>query len=362
MRIRIIDRYIWKEFQQQFLICGLGFTVLGIGKILFDYNDLFIGYRITAELLIKLLLNQMPSLWMDVIPAASLFGVILAIGRMLRENELDVIQLCGSSVFRIMVPVFSGLFLICLGAYYWNDLIVPSANQRFQDEVRRLSMQENMPLLKEKVVFKGPHERFIYLNRVERREKRVLGVLIIEAGNGGRWPRIITSEYGNLHNGLWELHNGVIHELDKSGTVTSEVSYQKLDLKMNSDFNALVSTDKSPNAMRASELRHLVRVYKRSGLQVPIYTVFYYQKFADPMISLVLVFLATPLTILTGRHSRWVGMVYCFLIIMGYYTMQVIGRTMGSNGLISPWTAAWVPHIVFVVFGFILLSAIEQRR
>jgi lipopolysaccharide export system permease protein len=114
--------------------------------------------------------------------------------------------------------------------------------------------------------------------------------------------------------------------------------------------------------MRASELRHLIKVYRKSGLNVPIYTVFYYQKYADPMISVVLVFLATPLIVLTGRQSRWIGMVYCFLIIMGYYTMQVIGRTMGSNGLISPWAAAWVPHIVFLIIGVTLLYAIEQRR
>jgi lipopolysaccharide export system permease protein len=360
--LRIIDRYIWKEFQQQFLICGLGFTVLGIGKIFFDYNDFFIGYRVTAGLLIKLLLNQIPSLWMDVIPAASLFGVILAIGRFLRENELDVIQLCGPSVFRIMSPIFVGLFVICIGAFWWNDLVVPSANHRFQNEIRRLSMQENMPLLKEKVVFKGPQNRFIYLNRVERMQKRISGVLIFEADSGGQWPRMITADYGKLRNGVWELHNGVIHEIDKTGAITSEVRYQKMELKMMTDYNVMVGTEKSPSEMRASELRHLIKVYRKSGLNVPIYTVFYYQKYADPMISVVLVFLATPLIVLTGRQSRWIGMVYCFLIIMGYYTMQVIGRTMGSNGLISPWAAAWVPHIVFLIIGVTLLYAIEQRR
>lgn len=358
----IIDRYIWKEFQQQFLICGLGFTVLGIGKIFFDYNDLFISYRITSGLLAKLLLYQIPLLWMDVLPAAALFGVILAIGRVLRENELDVIQFCGASVFRIMSPIFVGLFLICLAAFGWNDLVVPSANHRFQDELRRLSMQENMPLLKEKVVFKGPQNRFIYLNRVERNKKRISGVTIFEGNGAGGWPRIITAEYGNLRNGLWELHNGIIHEMDKKGAITSEISYRNLEINMTTDFNVLIGTEKSPNEMRARELQHLIGVYKKSGLHVPIYTVLYYQKFADPMISVVLVFLATPLTVLTGRHSRWIGMVYCFIIIMGYYTMQVIGRTAGSNGLISPWTAAWVPHIVFLVIGFILIYILEKRR
>ncbi len=360
--MRIIHRYIWKEFQQQLLICGLGFTVLGIGKILFDYNDLFIGYRVTAGLLWKLLLNQIPYLMMDVIPAAVLFGVILALGRLIRERELEVIQLSGPPIFKIMLPIFIGVFIICFAAYWWNDLIVPAANHRFQLEVRRLSMKENMPLLKEKVVFKGPQNRFIYLNKVERRTKKITGVLIFETNNTGEWPRIISAEYGKLRNGVWDLYNGVVHELDKKGAVTSEVRYQKMELKMNSDFNAIVGTEKSPSEMRAGELLHLIKVYKQSGLNVPIFTVFYYQKFADPLIALILAFLAIPLTMLTGKSSRWIGMALCFLIIMGYYTMQVIGRTMGSNGIITPWVAAWVPHIFFMVIGLTLLFIIEQRR
>jgi lipopolysaccharide export LptBFGC system permease protein LptF len=47
---------------------------------------------------------------------------------------------------------------------------------------------------------------------------------------------------------------------------------------------------------------------------------------------------------------------------MAYYTMQVVGRTMGSNGLISPWMAAWVPHFIFLVVGSILLYKIEKQR
>jgi lipopolysaccharide export system permease protein len=212
------------------------------------------------------------------------------------------------------------------------------------------------------VVFKGPQNRFIYLDRVERAQKRISGVLIFEGNGVGGWPRIITAEYGYLHKGLWVLHNGIIHEMDKGGAVTSEVGYKDMEISMTTDFNVLIGSEKSPNEMRASELKQLIGVYKKSGLHVPIYTVFYYQKFADPMISLILVFLATPLTLLTGRHSRWIGMVYCFIIIMAYYTMQVVGRTMGSNGLISPWVAAWVPHFIFLVVGSILLYKIEKQR
>jgi lipopolysaccharide export LptBFGC system permease protein LptF len=55
-------------------------------------------------------------------------------------------------------------------------------------------------------------------------------------------------------------------------------------------------------------------------------------------------------------------LVYCFLIIMGYYTMQVIGRTLGINGVLIPWVAAWSPHLLFAVVGIMLLIIVEQRR
>ena len=358
----ILHRYVWKDFFHQFLLWGSAITVLGLGKIFFDYNDLFIGYRVTTGLLLRLLLNQLPSLWMDVIPFATLLGVVLSLGRLLRERELDVMRISGASLIRITLPLYIGVAIICGGAFFWNDLVVPAANHRFQVEVRRLSFQEDLPLLRENVVFKGPNNRFIYLNKVDHQQSKVSGVLIIEAGSNGRWPRLITAEYGILRRGIWELYNGITHDLDHNGAVTFETQFKKMSIKMGNDFASIIETERAPGEMRSGELLELISRYKRSGLNIPIYTVFYHSKFADPLISLVLVFLAVPLTVSTGRNSRWVGFVYCILIIMCYYGVQVVGRTMGTNNLIPAWTAVWTPHIAFAILGFILLQRTTERR
>ena len=360
--MRILKRYIWNEFIQQFFVCALGFTALGIGKIFFDYNDLFIGYRVTPKLLGILLLNQVPALLMDIIPAAALFGVILFMGRMLRERELDVIRTSGVSLMKIMTPVFVGVFIICVMAFFWNDYVVPSANHRFEVELRRMSIKQDFPLFRENVVFKAPQNRFIYLKKVERKTGIIGGILIIETGSGGNWPRIITAEHGRIRKGIWELSQGVVHEFDKEGAIRSELKFNTMELLMNKDYHGFISEEKGPNEMRTTELLEMIDLYRRSGLNIPAFQVFYQSKFSDPIISLTLVFLAAPLTIMTGRNSRWIGLVYCFLIIMGYYALQVIGRTMGVNSLISPWAAAWVPNLFFLTIGLFLLFNIEQWK
>lgn len=360
--MRILRWYIRQEFIIQFFICFFGFLVLGIGKIFFDYNDMFIGYRVTPQLMCFLVVNQIPTLIMDILPAAVLFGVILSIGRFLRERELDVIRLSGASLFRISFPIIVFVSFMCFVAYWWNDLVVPASNQRFQKEVRRLSLQEDLPLLKENVVIKAPENRFIFLRNIKHKEGEISGVMIIEAGQPGKWPRVITADHGKLRRGVWELYNGIIHEMDSSGAIISELRYQKMDLKMVNDFSMIIGDEKTPSTMRTGELRQYYELSRRSGINSAVYAVYYHQKFADPLISLVLAILAFPLTIMTGRNSRWIGLVLCFLIIMAYYTMQVIGRTMGSNNVLIPWVAAWVPHIVFIGIGILMFMAIEQRR
>ncbi|TCL62213.1 LPS export ABC transporter permease LptG [Hydrogenispora ethanolica] len=363
VQLKTIHRYTWNEFLQQFLVCWIGFTILGIGKIFFDYNDLFIGYRVTLKVLLTLLLNQIPYLWMDIFPAATLFGVILAFGRLLRERELDVIQLSGYGIFHTMLPVFVGLLILCIGAFYWNDLVVPAANHRFEIEVRRLSNQQGLPLLRENVVFKAPNNRFVYFNRIEHNSGKIKGILIIETKGPGKWPRLISANWGRIQRGIWELNEGVLHEFDAQGAVASELTFQKMQLKMVADYSAVIGDEKGPAEMRAEELKRLATLYGKSGLNLPVYSVFFYSKFADPLSPLVFAFLAIPLTILTGRNARlWTGMVYCFLLILGYYALQVVGRTLGVNGLVLPWLAAWVPNITFFITGIILLILCEQRR
>lgn len=360
--MRVLHRYVRQEFLVQFLICTFGFLVLGVGKIIFDYNDMFIGYRITPQLMGYLVLNQIPTLLMDVLPAAVLFGIILSIGRLLRERELDVIRLGGAGLGWIALPILILIGLFCLGAFWWNDLVVPAANQRFQKELRRLSMQEDLPLLKENVVIKAPQNRFIYLRSIRHQQGEITGVMIIETGQAGKWPRVITADRGKLKRGVWELYHGVIHEIDNNGAISSELRYEKMELRMTNDFSSIIGEEKTPATMRADELRQYYELSKRSGINSPVYAVYYHQKFADPLISFVLVLLAFPLTIMTGRNSRWLGLVLCFLIIMAYYTMQVIGRTMGTNSVLVPWVAAWVPHMIFIIVGAVLFFAVEQRR
>jgi lipopolysaccharide export system permease protein len=360
--LRIIQRYVWREFFNSFLICFMGFTVLGLGKIVFDYNDLLIGLNVPPKLMTQLILDQIPTLWMDVLPASSLFGIILGLGRLYRERELDVIRVSGVSMLRIMAPIYIGVGLICFTAYWWNDLVVPSANNRFQKEVARLSTKQDMPLLKENVVFKGPQNRFIYLQKIERRIGKISGVLIIEAKYGNKMPRIITAKSGFFKKGLWELVNGVVHEMNAQSEISSELRFETMRIKMANDITAFVSDDKNPSAMRSRELAQLIAINHKSGLNNPIFTVYYYSKFADPVISLILVMIAIPLTIYTGKNRLWLGLVYSFLIIMAYYAMQVIGRTLGTNSVIPPWAAVWAPHLVFLICGVGLFVGIEQRR
>ncbi|NLW47518.1 MAG: YjgP/YjgQ family permease [Firmicutes bacterium] len=358
--MKLIHRYVWNEFINQFLVCLLGFLALGIGKIVFDYNDLFIGYRVTPKLLAVLLVNQLPLLLMDIIPAAALFGVILFLGRMLRERELDVIRTNGLSLMKVMIPVFIGVLLICFAAFFWNDYVVPSANHRFEVELRKMSVKQDFPLFRENVVFKAPQDRFIYLKKVERKTGIIGGVLIIETGSKNNWPRIITAQKGKMQKGVWELEAGMVHEFDQEGALKSELKFEKMELMMSKDYRGFISEEKGPNEMRTTELLHMIDLYRRSGLNIPAYQVFYQSKFSDPIISLILVFLAAPLTMMTGRNSRWPGLVLCFLIIMGYYTLQVIGRTMGVNSIVAPWAAAWVPNLFFLVIGIFLLVITER--
>lgn len=357
-----IHRYIWREFFNQFLLCFLGFFVLGLGKIIFDYNDIFIGYRITMSIMWFLILNQLPLLFMDLLPAATIFGIILGLGRLLREREFEVIRLGGASLVTTVAPIFIGLAIMCGVAFIWNDTVVPSANHRFYKTLQDLSIAEKLPMLKENTVIKAPNERYLFLKNVSHKTGTIIGITIIEANQStGKWGRLITAERGTIRQGIWELQNGVIHEFDDNGAIMSELSYENMKIQMAQGVLTNIYNEKNPDGMTAKELWLQYEASVQSGLNTPVYAVYFHQKFSDPLISLVLAFLAVPLTLLTGRSSRWQGMVYCFLIIMGYYTIQVVGRTMGANGVIAPWLAGWGPHLLFLALGIFLFTVVEQR-
>ena len=352
--MRIVHRYLLREYLTNYLYCSVGFLVLLVGNFLFEISNFLVDKRASLSVICLLVYYQIPYLLMDVFPAAVLFGVFLGLGRLARDRELDVIRTSGWSFPALTAPLLLVTLLLCMGAFYFNDRVVPAANFRYEQEIRKIIHRDFIPFIQENVVFKGPDDRFFYLRRVNERHKTVEGILIYQS-EGQRFPRLIAAASGRIEEQFWHLKQGNYYELDQEGNITTVTAFEELVEDVGEDLSIFLGQSKGVDEMSRAELKRYMTIYAKSGLDISSFAVNYHLKVALPFAGLILAFLGLPFATMCPKSGRAIGLAVSLLLIMVYFFTTVLFREMGVSGLVSPFWAAWLPNVFFLALGIVLL-------
>src|SRR5437773_8300566 len=86
--MRLLDRYVIRNFVQVYFYCIAGFTSIWL---IFDVSDnisSFIDNHIAVSLVARYYATQIPQVLIILLPVALLLSLLFALGRMSRANEI----------------------------------------------------------------------------------------------------------------------------------------------------------------------------------------------------------------------------------------------------------------------------------
>lgn len=360
MRIRILDRYLMREFSGPFLFCIFGFTIVLLTGLLFQLSDMIFVNDVPVLTVSKLLLYGIPEAAVSTVPVACLFATLLAVGRIVQDNEMTVLRASGVSYPRLVLPIlFLGLVASVL-TFLASEHIVPAANRKFENIVRQIVFSEGVPIVDEKVFFHGGEDRYFYIEEVDRKTNELKNVLVWEVDRGG-FPRVISAKSGIFQERNWVLLDGVAQELDDEGFVAYESRFQRLEIVTEEPGEVYFGSQRTVSEMNRRELATYIARFQRSGLKVLSFVVDYHMKLSLPMACLVLALFGAPLA-LRAKGGRSFGIVVSLVVMLFYYISVAISRSLGMNEFLPPLVAAWIVNIIFALAGFVLLREADKLR
>ena len=115
--MRLLDRYILRNFFEPFLICFFGFLAIWLIFDLSDNGPDFIESHASLKQVCKYYLTQIPQTVLVSMPIGLLLALLFSLSRMSRSNEIISMLTAGQSVVRITMPLMIvGVFasLACL--------------------------------------------------------------------------------------------------------------------------------------------------------------------------------------------------------------------------------------------------------
>lgn len=351
--MRIIDRYMTREFIGPFVFCVSGFTVVLLSGLLFQLTDLIFVNEVAVFTVGKMLLYRIPATAVMTLPIATLFATLLAVGRLVQDNEMTVLRGSGISFPRLILPILALGLLISLFTFVASEKVVPYANHRFENILRQIIFSDGVPLVEENVFFHGGDDRYFYIGEVQTKTNELKKILVYELDTNN-FPSIISAKTGIFHEHTWVLFDGVYQELDEEGFVQFESRFQRMEIVTEQEGEIYLGNQRSVDEMSRKELGEYIERFQRGGVTVRSFLVDYHLKLSLPMASFVFALFAAPLALL-GKGGRSYGIVVSLVILLCYYVAVSIARSMGVNGMLAPLISAWLVNVLFAISGFVFL-------
>ena len=360
-----LDRYVLGQVLRPMLAAILITLLALLAERALRVVDLVIGWRGSLAIVFEMLSYLVPHYMVVALPAAFFLGIMLAIGRLSREGELDAMRAAGIGLARIARP----LVLLATGVMVLHFILVshlqPFSRYAYRAAAFAVTNASFQTLLRP--------QQFITLGRntyrveaLEAEGERFAGIFLYsEANEAGSVT--VTAAAGEIESRgalvplVLHLQNGVQQFVPRpmDQTEASGNPPPPLTLRFGSFTSDLSGTEPEPFRPRGENERELTIPELFDLLWAPAETL---PEEIDPweieaelsarlvrnLTILVLPFFALPMALSPRRAKRSYGLLVGIVLLVGYNQLVNTGEALADDAKLSHWLSLWLPFLCFV--------------
>lgn len=359
MRLRILDRYIFQEVVYAFMFAICAFTAVFIGSgTLFRIAKYITDYGASLSSVVKIFIYGLPNIIMWTFPMSMLLSTLMTFGKLSSSSEITAMKSCGISFSRIAAPaIFLGV-IVTIVAILFNEHVVPWANTAYNNVVY-YEIQGNTELKSQdhiivKELSGDKMERLVYAREYNAQEEILEGVTMQVFDDDGKVAHVENATYAEWRDEKWIMHDGMIYDLsDEQRTHT--MKFDKQILPINASPRQIVREQKKTEELTMSELKAQIAIMKSQYANTNKLETELYQRITVPMASLIFALIGVPLGLQPTRTPSSVGFALSVVIIFLYYAVMTLSNAIARGGAIPPIYAVWIPNIIGLVAGVVLI-------
>lgn len=365
--MRILSRYVLKEFIVPLIYCLIGFISI---YVLFELFGSF-GRLIESDLgffeIVRFFAGYLAPFFMYLAPAALLLATLYTMWMFCRHSEIVAMRASGISFIAIVKPVLSVAFAMALAVVYVNEVYVPKEAQLAKKMKSERFDREKLARASDIVYRNSKEYRTWTADGKSDLGKNILkDVKVSFESESGVRRRLIAAPLAEYLDGEWWFHEPVITHYDSSGTqiATTTPELDALKLRMFPELRERPGDIQMQNQdWQYSSVRQKLRTLRqnkdfspeaRNDARYDIYS-----QIAAPFACLVITLFAIPAGIASGRQSVFKGILGALGMYFSFYALVIGGMVFSKNGLLPPLIAAIAPHVIFFVLGVRLF--LKQR-
>ncbi|MBC6990003.1 MULTISPECIES: LptF/LptG family permease [Hymenobacter] len=194
-----LDKLILKAFAGPFLLTFAVVEFILLTQYMLKYLDDLVGKDLGMSVIGQLLFYFSVLMIPISLPLAVLLSSLMTYGTLGEHHELTAIKTSGISLTRILRPVMLVSVVLSLGAFWFNNTIVPIANLNAYSLLWDLRQQKLALDIREGVFYNGIPGYTIKVNKKLGDDGDILmGVMIYDHTQGSGNARVILADSGRM--------------------------------------------------------------------------------------------------------------------------------------------------------------------
>jgi len=355
----LLDEMILRDFAMYLGMILASFILLTLVFTFFELLSDIVRNHIPLFMVGQYLINVTPSMIYIMTPLSVLLAVLTTIGLLQKTNEITAMKATGTSIYRVIFPIFIIAASISAGLFFFDQLYIPAANQRQETLRNQIKGKPAQTYLRpdRKWIF-GEHNTIYYYEFFDPDQNTFANITAFEFdpktfeltervhASRAHWSSELSKwvfEQG------WQrtFHGSAIqsfNEFDAStfATLIEPPGYFKKEVRQSSEMNY-------------QELRAYIADLQQSGFDVVRLRVQLQKKFAYPMITLIMAILAVPFSLSAGHKGALTGIAVALSVAIIYFVAAGLFEAMGNASQLPAFMAAWAPDLIFGLLGGYLL-------
>lgn len=358
-----LDRYLMQRFAFSFVWSTLAFWVIFIIVHLVEHLDDFIDKGAPAKYVALYYIYFSPFVIVLVMPIAVLLATLFSVGFLSKRNELLAMRASGASLLRLSMP------LLLLGLVVTGSLMVVGETIYPAAEAKRAEMEDqfikrstsNSPGIVHDLFATGLEGRKFYF-RTFSADKGSGSDVTVQTTRDGRVTEMWEIKDLRYVDSVWMGFDGRQRSFTGSGDSVSQ--YTPFDRRAFGNWHEtpedFVRKRINPERVSYTQLKATIARMRSVGGDTTVEDTELQLKLAFPFLSFLVVLVGFPI----AARSKQTGMALNFGIALGVtFALRVlieVFRSLGHNGDVPAWLAAWAPNIVCLIAGVVILLRVRK--
>ncbi|MBN1621350.1 MAG: LptF/LptG family permease [Endomicrobiales bacterium] len=359
--MKIITRYIIKEYLKPFLLSALSFGGLVLISEFFRELNYYMEKKAAITDVFEYLLFNLPWWIIQVLPVAVLLAVLFSLGGLVKRGEIIALKASGVNLWKIIIIYLSIALVIVFSDIILREKVIPYAVKRAEkvrtEKINKKKVQEKTEY--RNIVVSLPNNGRMTVSYLDAKEGNINRVIIDYYDDDFNLINQVVSEKGYWQNDTWILENGIQRVFTEK--LFEETRFDQKEVSLPFKPKDFVYIKLRPEQMSTKDYKNYIKQLQILGIPEEKDVIRLYTRWSSVFSHIIVMLIAIPFAFGLGKyHSKVISFTFALIFAFVYWGVQAMGQSLGENGVISPLLSAWLGNIMFGIIGLVLIGRVRK--